>query len=161
MHACYKCSPWNWKTNGFTIFLVLRESSVLFIKMKQYQLLLFDCIMFYTHVLCHLQLTCLYRIILCGTTLFHMLVFSYEGIVLFIVHVIAINVVHVHVHVMIHTYSHIQAYLYLLTINQYLVLNNVSKLAMKILFKGHCALNCFLISTFFHNLNFKYVHIHS
>ena len=148
MHACYKCSPWNWKTNGFTIFLVLRESSVLFIKMKQYQLLLFDCIMFYTHVLCHLQLTCLYRIILCGPTLFHMLVFSYEGIVLFIV--IVINVVHVHVHVMIHTYSHIQAYLYLLTINQYLVLNNISKLAMKILFYGALYPEIFfLISIFF------------
>ena len=111
MPVCHKFSPWNLKTNDFTLFVslvLIRESSVPFIIMKQYQLLLFDCIMFCTYVLCHLQPTCQYRIIYCGTTYFHMLVFSYEGMVLIIVHVIVINVVHVHVQV--HTHSHIQAF---------------------------------------------------
>ena len=138
MPVCHKFSPWNLKTNDFTLFVslvLIRESSVPFIIMKQYQLLLFDCIMFCTHVLCHLQPTCQYRIIHCGTTYFHMLVFSYEGMVLTIVHVIVINVVHVHVQVMIHTHSHNQAFLYLSTIKPYLVLNNIIKLAMTILFK--------------------------
>ena len=138
MPVCHKFSPCKLKTNDFTLFVslvLIRESSVPFIIMKQYQLLLFDCIRFCTHVLCHLQPTCQYRIIHCGTIYFHMLVFSYEGMVLIIVHIIVTNVVHVHVQVMIHTHSHIQAFSYLSTTKPYLMLNNIIKLAVTILLK--------------------------
>ena len=85
--------------------------------------------MFCTHVLCHLQLTYVYKIIPYGTTYFHIRVSSYEGIVLFIVYIIVIYVV------LVLTHSHNQAYLYLSTINQYLVLNNIIKLDMKFILK--------------------------
>ena len=91
--------------------------------------------MFCTHVLCHLQPTCVYKIIPYGTTYFHVRISSYEGTVLFIVYVIVIYVVLVHVQVMIHTHSHNQAYLYLSTINQYFVLNNIIKLDLKFILK--------------------------
>ena len=76
IQVCHNFFPWNLKTNCFTFFELplLWESNAPFIKMEQYQLL-FGCIKFCTHVLCHLQLTCVYRIIPYGTTYFHMRVF--------------------------------------------------------------------------------------
>ena len=136
IQVCHNFFPWNLKTYYFIFFELplLWESIAPFIKKEHYQLL-FDYIMFCTHVLCHLQPTCVYKIIPYGTTYFHMRISSYEGTVLFIVYVIVIYVVLVHVQVMIHTHSHNQAYLYLSTINQYLVLNNIIKLDLKCILK--------------------------